>query len=75
MQNLQDAGFTVDLQLMDWASVMSRRFDPSIWEGFVTFHGFVPDPVADHHPQPGLSRLVGHASQAGSAGNLQRGHR
>ena len=44
MQNLQDAGFTVDLKLMDWASVMSRRFDPSIWEAFVTFHGFVPDP-------------------------------
>jgi peptide/nickel transport system substrate-binding protein len=45
MQNLQDAGFTVDLQLMDWASVMSRRFDPAIWECFVTFHGFVPDPA------------------------------
>jgi len=45
MQNLQDGGFTVDLQLMDWASVMSRRFDPSIWECFITFHGFVPDPA------------------------------
>jgi peptide/nickel transport system substrate-binding protein len=45
MQNLQDAGMTVDLQLMDWASVMSRRFDPAIWEGFVTFHAFVPDPA------------------------------
>ncbi len=45
MQNLQDGGFTVDLQLMDWASVMSRRFDASIWESFITFHGFVPDPA------------------------------
>ena len=45
MQNLQDAGFTVDLQLMDWASVMSRRFDEKIWESFITFHGFVPDPT------------------------------
>ncbi|MBV8912000.1 MAG: ABC transporter substrate-binding protein [Acetobacteraceae bacterium] len=45
MQNLQDAGFNVDLQLMDWASVMSRRFDPAIWESFITFHGFVPDPA------------------------------
>jgi peptide/nickel transport system substrate-binding protein len=45
MQNLQDAGFTVDLQMMDWASVMSRRFDPAIWESFVTFHAFVPDPA------------------------------
>jgi peptide/nickel transport system substrate-binding protein len=45
MQNLQDAGFTVDLELMDWASVMSRRFDASIWESFVTFHGFTPDPA------------------------------
>ncbi len=45
MQNLQDGGFTVDLQLMDWASVMSRRFDASIWECFITFHGFVPDPA------------------------------
>ena len=45
MKNLQDAGFKVDLQLMDWASVMSRRFDPALWESFVTFHGFVPDPA------------------------------
>jgi len=45
MQNLQDAGFTVDLQLMDWATVMQRRFDPKIWESFVTFHGFTPDPT------------------------------
>jgi peptide/nickel transport system substrate-binding protein len=45
MQNLQAAGFKVDLVLMDWASVMSRRFDPAIWEGFVTFHAFVPEPM------------------------------
>ena len=68
MQNLQDAGFTVDLQLMDWASVMSRRFDPAIWESFVTFHGFVPDPALITILSPGLSRLVGHPSQDGRLG-------
>ena len=29
---------------MDWASVMSKRNDPAIWEATVTNHGFVPEP-------------------------------
>ncbi len=30
---------------MDWASVLEKRNDPGIWEGFITFHGFVPEPA------------------------------
>lgn len=43
-QNLEDAGFKVELVMMDWASVMSKRNTPEIWEAFLTFHGFVPEP-------------------------------
>ena len=34
--NLTEAGFTVDLQVMDWATLLTRRNDASIWEAFVT---------------------------------------
>jgi peptide/nickel transport system substrate-binding protein len=30
--------------LMDWASVLERRNNPAIWEAFLTFHNFVPEP-------------------------------
>jgi peptide/nickel transport system substrate-binding protein len=44
-QNLQEVGINVDVQVMDWASVMSKRADPAIWEATVTNHGFVPEPT------------------------------
>jgi peptide/nickel transport system substrate-binding protein len=43
--NLRAAGMTVEIVLMDWASVLERRFNPAIWEAFFTFHNFVPDPA------------------------------
>ncbi|MBS3766373.1 ABC transporter substrate-binding protein [Candidatus Bipolaricaulota bacterium] len=42
---LRKAGFNVDLQVYDWATVTSRRTDPDAWDLFFTWHGFVPDPV------------------------------
>ena len=42
--NLRAAGMTVEIVLMDWASVLQRRNNPEIWEAFFTFHNFVPDP-------------------------------
>jgi peptide/nickel transport system substrate-binding protein len=42
---LERAGFTVDLQMMDWATVVQRRARPELWDVFSTGFGFVPDPV------------------------------
>lgn len=41
---LQQAGFKVDLQVLDWATVLDRRTKPTEWEIFVTSGVFVPDP-------------------------------
>lgn len=43
-QNLQDAGFTVDLQVLDWATLLGRRGDEKAWDAFFTYHTFVPEP-------------------------------
>jgi len=42
---MQQAGFKVDLQVMDWASVLDRRSRPADWDMFVTQHGFAADPA------------------------------
>ena len=42
---LQHAGFKIDLQVMDWASVLDHRAKPADWEMFVTSGGFLPDPA------------------------------
>jgi peptide/nickel transport system substrate-binding protein len=44
-KNMKDAGFNVDLQVYDWATLVSKRGDPKQWHIFFTHHGFVPDPV------------------------------
>lgn len=44
-KQLRDAGFNVELQLYDWATLVSRRAQPPLWDMFQTGHGFVPDPV------------------------------
>jgi peptide/nickel transport system substrate-binding protein len=43
-QNLQDAGFEVDLQVLDWATLLQRRGDEKAWDAFFTYHTFVPEP-------------------------------
>lgn len=40
----QKAGFKVDLQVLDWATLLNRRTNPALYDVFVTSHGFVPDP-------------------------------
>lgn len=42
---LERAGFAVDLQMMDWATLISRRARPDLWDVFVTAHGLRPDPT------------------------------
>ncbi len=43
-QQLEAVGITVDLQVMDWATVLERRAKKEEWDMFGTGHGFVPDP-------------------------------
>jgi peptide/nickel transport system substrate-binding protein len=43
-QQLEAVGITVDLQVVDWATVLERRAKPEEWDMFGTSHGFVPDP-------------------------------
>ncbi|MDR1978963.1 MAG: ABC transporter substrate-binding protein [Synergistaceae bacterium] len=45
VKQLQDAGFNIDHQIFDWATLVSKRADPAQWDIFFTHHGFVPDPV------------------------------
>ena len=42
---LERAGFVIDLQFMDWPTVVSRRARPELWEVFVTTFSSVPDPT------------------------------
>jgi peptide/nickel transport system substrate-binding protein len=44
-QQLEEAGFKIDLQVMDWASVVSRRTDPKMYEIFTTGVAFTADPT------------------------------
>lgn len=42
---LERAGFTIDLQVTDWATVVARRAQPELYEVHTTRFGFVPDPT------------------------------
>lgn len=50
---LEDAGLVIDLQVMDWATLVGRRSRPEGWDVFTTTFGFVPDPVFLLPLQPG----------------------
>lgn len=41
---LELAGFKVDLQVLDWATLLQRRGDEKAWDAFFTYHTFVPEP-------------------------------
>jgi len=43
-ENLEEAGFKVDVQVMDWASVTQKRTNANEWEGFIAYHHFTPEP-------------------------------
>jgi peptide/nickel transport system substrate-binding protein len=41
---LEAAGFTVQLDVVDWATHGQRRNDPAIWDVYITHSPFLPDP-------------------------------
>lgn len=45
VKQLQEAGFTIEHPIYDWATLISKRGDPKQWDIFFTHHGFVPDPI------------------------------
>jgi peptide/nickel transport system substrate-binding protein len=52
VKQLKDAGFNIDLQIYDWATLVSRRAQPNLWDVFYTTHGFVPDPMLYTYMSP-----------------------
>jgi peptide/nickel transport system substrate-binding protein len=44
-QQVEDAGFVVDLQVLDSATLINRRSAPELFDAFSTAFGFSPDPA------------------------------
>ncbi len=42
---LERAGFVIDLQFVDWATLVSRRSRPELYDVFITGFSLVPDPT------------------------------
>jgi peptide/nickel transport system substrate-binding protein len=44
-QQLEEVGFKIDLQVVDWATLVQRRNKPDLWDIFSTGFGFGPEPA------------------------------
>jgi peptide/nickel transport system substrate-binding protein len=44
-QQLVDAGFNIEMEVFDWATVGERRVDPALWDIFTTGISFRVDPI------------------------------
>ncbi|HXJ80837.1 MAG TPA: ABC transporter substrate-binding protein [Candidatus Methylomirabilis sp.] len=44
-QQMEEVGFKVDLQVLDWATLVQRRNKPELWDVFTTGITFSPDPA------------------------------
>jgi peptide/nickel transport system substrate-binding protein len=42
---LKQASFTVDMQVVDWATLTQRRGDPPLWDIYITHSPFLPEPA------------------------------
>ncbi len=42
---LKAAGFAVQLDVVDWATLVQRRAEPGLWDIFITHSPFLPDPA------------------------------
>lgn len=42
---LKLAGFNVDMQVVDWATLTQRRADPKLWDVYITHSPFLPEPA------------------------------
>lgn len=44
-EELKLAGFKVDMQVVDWATLISRRNDMNLWDIYMTHSAFLPEPT------------------------------
>jgi peptide/nickel transport system substrate-binding protein len=44
-EHLKAAGFQVQLDVVDWATLVSRRSDPAVWDVYITHSPFLPEPM------------------------------
>jgi peptide/nickel transport system substrate-binding protein len=44
-QQMEEVGFKLDLQVLDWATVVQHRSKPELWDLFTTGITFTPDPA------------------------------
>jgi peptide/nickel transport system substrate-binding protein len=44
-EQLKAAGFAVQLDVVDWATLVQRRGDPALWDVYVTHSAFLPEPM------------------------------
>ena len=49
-KGLKAAGFTVDMQVVDWATLTQRRQNPAVWDIFITHSVFLPEPALIDFP-------------------------
>ena len=44
-ENLKAAGFKVDMQVVDWSTLIQRRNDPALWDLYITHSAVLPEPT------------------------------
>lgn len=44
-EQLKEAGFKVQLDVVDWATLVQRRNDPAAWDIYITHSAFLPEPM------------------------------
>lgn len=44
-EQLKRAGFKVELNVVDWATLVQRRNDPKLWDLYITHSGQFPEPM------------------------------
>ena len=67
-QQMEEVGFKVDLQVLDWATLVQRRSKPELWDLFTTGITFGPDPALDVQSPVRLAGLVVPRGQGAAAG-------
>lgn len=45
VKQMADAGINVQMIVVDWATLLKMRAEPSQWDIFITHHGGPPDPI------------------------------
>lgn len=44
-EQLKRAGFKVEMNVVDWATLIQRRNDPKLWDIYITHSGLTPEPM------------------------------